>query len=869
MFSQVTYPCGKYFIEMNGTSSNGGTWNQAYNYPNITLASWVKLTDPSFIGRRMMIFSRYDFDSGENTDYELAINESGMFVFKSRIDQMFIWDSVIFNVKPQLNVWYHVAVTFDGTTHECKTYINGIGSGSKTFAGSLSYIVTGSYASHYISFGYKDGKLAGYSGYFKGYLDEAAYCSIALTANSVKTLAQGIAPGDAFLKDNNVIIYHKFNDYPSQPNYGIGLGTLPTNGQYHTCPVVNKPPVANAGPDQTITLPLDIVSLSGTATPGTGSIINSGWKKMSGPAGGVISDPASLTPDVTNLQEGTYIFELTITDDNSLTGTDDVSINVMAATKEIDISKCPGTIIDISGIINRADFLNVFWTTAVDNISIDPTHVDIGHFLLRTTLDNLKFNSTNITVSNYPKPDLGPDTTQVFCPSTFINEYDHPMPLDTTGYNVVGWFTLSGIPVNPTLVPFENVHLIVKNNFGCLDTASIAPVAFPVLNILPAEPQVRIANRETPDGFDPNWTNYYYDFNDNTGRTYLLLSIKTKDYPNVGHVGDGTFEVKEVATLLAGSGTAIKINNPYIINPDVYAMNRYWSVKVDPAKEPGQEVGVRFYYTNQDFNDLKSSIPGLKDANSIVDNNNLYFYVVHGANPDPNSNFDGVKPNYLGNGVIPATNTWVDSLLGCGEHRAEFTVTTFSGGGGGATVNGQTLPLILKSFTIVLQNKNSLINWQTAQQINTDHFIIERSSDGHNFSLLSFVNANGNSSVVKNYSFTDLQTLPGISYYRLKIVDADGEYTYSKVIAIKNDGSNYTVKIFPNPAQGSLFIQARGLNDWATLQVFDVSGRKLKEERILLNGDTHTLNIKNLSKGVYNLFVKGKIVNEHQKFVKE
>lgn len=251
-FSQVTYPCGKYFIELHGTSSDGGAWNQVYNSPDITLAAWIQLTDASFGGKRMDIFNRYDFDSGENTDFSLSINESGQVVFKARLNdptKAFAFDSVLFNLKPEIGKWYHIAVTFDGATYLCKTYVNAELTNSKGFAGGLSYIITGSAYSHSMTFGFKDGKNAGYSNFFRGYIDEAAYCQTVLTESQVKTLAIGLMPGDQFIIDNRVAVYHKFDDYPSQPNYGTYKGTLASSGEFHSCPITLNTHIIDPNPD--------------------------------------------------------------------------------------------------------------------------------------------------------------------------------------------------------------------------------------------------------------------------------------------------------------------------------------------------------------------------------------------------------------------------------------------------------------------------------------------------------------------------------------------------------------------------------------------------------------------------------------------
>ena len=101
-----------------------------------------------------------------------------------------------------------------------------------------------------------------------------------------------------------------------------------------------------------------------------------------------------------------------------------------------------------------------------------------------------------------------------------------------------------------------------------------------------------------------------------------------------------------------------------------------------------------------------------------------------------------------------------------------------------------TLPLDLLSFTGNLQNNNTvLLNWKTENEINTSHFVIERSTDGIRYSGIGNVTANGrnNAGGSFNYSFTDNDAVNQSSqrlYYRLKMVDIDGSLKYSNIVSV-------------------------------------------------------------------------------------
>ena len=98
---------------------------------------------------------------------------------------------------------------------------------------------------------------------------------------------------------------------------------------------VNQPPVANAGPDKTISLPANTTSLSGSGSDADGSIAFYSWTKISGPAVN-ISGANTATADLTNLVEGGYVFRLTVTDNMGSTASDDVNVTVLG--EDVNVS---------------------------------------------------------------------------------------------------------------------------------------------------------------------------------------------------------------------------------------------------------------------------------------------------------------------------------------------------------------------------------------------------------------------------------------------------------------------------------------------------------------------------------------------------
>jgi trimeric autotransporter adhesin len=185
------------------------------------------------------------------------------------------------------------------------------------------------------------------------------------------------------------------------------------------------------------------------------------------------------------------------------------------------------------------------------------------------------------------------------------------------------------------------------------------------------------------------------------------------------------------------------------------------------------------------------------------------------------------------------------------------------------------LPLELLTFTGSLENNTAtLLKWKTANQINTSHFVIERSTDGNNFSVIGSVNAAGNSSNALNYSFNDNDAANQrslILYYRLKITDVSGTFKYSNVISVSLPDINGTITVSPNPVVNDLTAAitspAAGTAAW---RIIDNTGRTVQYSNILLRKGSNTLSINTdkLPVGSYYLYVAGDGINVKTKFQK-
>lgn len=110
----------------------------------------------------------------------------------------------------------------------------------------------------------------------------------------------------------------------------------------------------------------------------------------------------------------------------------------------------------------------------------------------------------------------------------------------------------------------------------------------------------------------------------------------------------------------------------------------------------------------------------------------------------------------------------------------------------------QTLPMTLVRFTGMPVKEGVQLDWSTATEENVDYFGIEHSIDGIYFTEFAQQKGQENSKVTTDYSIVHTIPVFGKNYYRLKSVDLDGSYGYSKLVMVMYDGGKY-LKVFPNP----------------------------------------------------------------------
>ena len=164
------------------------------------------------------------------------------------------------------------------------------------------------------------------------------------------------------------------------------------------------------------------------------------------------------------------------------------------------------------------------------------------------------------------------------------------------------------------------------------------------------------------------------------------------------------------------------------------------------------------------------------------------------------------------------------------------------------------LPVTFAYFNARRTNSSNVsIDWQTASEVNSSGFAIERKIDG-GWEQVAFIPSQaigGNSSTALTYHFNDLNNAKGISQYRIQQVDLDGKYSYSEIRAVRGEGQPGKTIIYPNPSSdGSVNVVFDDVNGVRDISLIDMGGRIIKKWIGVTNNNLH---IENLSSGIYGL----------------
>jgi hypothetical protein len=272
------------------------------------------------------------------------------------------------------------------------------------------------------------------------------------------------------------------------------------------------------------------------------------------------------------------------------------------------------------------------------------------------------------------------------------------------------------------------------------------------------------------------------------------------------------------------------------------------NMTITPQTQPSSPVKIRLYISKAELDaliaDAGSGVFGINDL-KILKNNDPCSSTMAGA-------------------TLAITPTFAEAH-GVNGYVIQGDISSFSSFY--FSSNNFTLPLDILTFTGQLQNNLSvLLNWNTENEINTSHFVIERSNDGIRFNNIGNVSALGhnNNTGPFNYSFTDQNAIQQSSqrlYYRLKMMDKNGSFKYSNIISVLLPVTTGKLGVSPNPVNNEMKVTIVSASDGKVQwRLIDNVGRSVLSgtEHVKKGaGNDFTINMVRLPAGTYYLSVMG------------
>ena len=278
----------------------------------------------------------------------------------------------------------------------------------------------------------------------------------------------------------------------------------------------------------------------------------------------------------------------------------------------------------------------------------------------------------------------------------------------------------------------------------------------------------------------------------------------------------------------------------------------YWSATPMGTVNPVSDDATTIY--NQAFNNTTQGVAYIYSDEASTFGPGWHNYLMESsAIPDLQAVVDNAQ-GWFAMGFVDrdGVNTYFVNFDGWSQTNPPYIEVTY-----------EPVPVELTSFRADANNGTVVLNWQTATETNNQGFEIQRNS-GNGYQVISFVQGNGTSTQIHNYSYVDKSVASGNYTYRLRQVDFDGKSNYSNEVEVNvNLPKVYSLaQNYPNPFNPSTKIDFNlAVDSKVTLKVFNILGQ---EVTTLLNGSmtagSHnvTFDASRLTSGVYLYKIEAK-----------
>jgi len=166
------------------------------------------------------------------------------------------------------------------------------------------------------------------------------------------------------------------------------------------------------------------------------------------------------------------------------------------------------------------------------------------------------------------------------------------------------------------------------------------------------------------------------------------------------------------------------------------------------------------------------------------------------------------------------------------------------------------LPVQLLSFTATAKNNYAAIDFTTTRELNTASFVVEKSGNGSSFYPVASIIATNRYGNINQYQYTDSTPISPVSYYRLKIVNVDGSFTYSAIKSVNYSVNKAQISVYPNPAADYVIVKMNNATAGKyQYTVTAIGGQVAVNNMIQLNEGAQQVKIDLTRAGVHGLVI--------------
>jgi hypothetical protein len=330
----------------------------------------------------------------------------------------------------------------------------------------------------------------------------------------------------------------------------------------------------------------------------------------------------------------------------------------------------------------------------------------------------------------------------------------------------------------------------------------------------------------------------------------LTLPVSGNTWVNFDIGGQRVAAINPNGQDLGSTKVTVFFNNTGAVRFDKtqYYLDR--NLVIQPVNQPDSAVSIRYYFLDSEAVRLIGAT-GCITCTTIADayqSGVTQFSGLLAAEEDSTLANDTV-----GRFLFHAPHNGVSIIPNDNGYYAEYAVDGFSEFwiNSSNPADSAYIPLMILNFTAENAGGNGLLQWNTTEAYGVNRFVIQKGSDSLHFTALDSVAAAADGGGFHSYQYTDAHLDTGVNYYRLRIVLANGSYTYSPIRSVQ--GPSGGVGIYPNPVHHAL-IHISTTSNARRVRLIDISGKVILSQE--LHGTVNTLHIGDVATGIYFLWVE-------------